>query len=279
MWLKRGTIIACAFTVAGCAGKAPVPDTGALRGADIVILGEVHDNPHHHRSQAALIIELAPTAVAFEMLSPGQATIANNTAARGRELRDDLEWDSSGWPEWDLYQPVFEAVGDVPIYGMALGETELSRGVSEGAAAIFGTDAEKFGLTAALPEAEQAAREAHQHVVHCNMLPESMLPGMVEAQRLRDAAFARTALQALRENGGPVVVVTGSGHARTDWGMPAALRAAAPAVRVASLGQLEEEPEQSPPFDSWMVTEPAQRKDPCETFTTIRGADEAQGEL
>ena len=46
------------------------------------------------------------------------------------------------------------------------------------------------------------------------MLPEAMLPGMVAVQRVWDAAFARTALQALEETRRP-----GRGH-RGAMAMP-----------------------------------------------------------
>jgi hypothetical protein len=52
----------------------------------------------------------------------------------------------------------------------------------------------------ALPTAEQALREAGSFAAHCDALPaDMMLPGMVEAQRLRDAvAGARRACGAGR---------------------------------------------------------------------------------
>jgi uncharacterized iron-regulated protein len=239
----------------------------SLMGADIVILGEVHDNAEHHRNQARLLRDLRPRAVLFEMLSPQQAEILNAQDDRDEGLREALDWDNSGWPNWSLYQPVFAALGDTPGYGMALPRATVSAAVTDGAAGVFGGDAENFGLTEALDARQQQAREAHQQAVHCNALPPSLLPGMVEAQRLRDAAFARSTLQALRDTGGPVVVITGSGHARTDWGMPVALRYAQPTVRVVSLGQLEEPSDGMPPFDVWLITEPAEREDPCAGFS------------
>ncbi len=257
---------ALASSLASCASQDVSAVAPVLAGADIVILGEVHDNPTHHHNQAALIIDLAPAAVAFEMLSPAQAAIVNRHRDRGDVLRDALDWGSSGWPDWSLYQPVFAALGDTPAYGMALPYEEVSRAVNEGAAAVFGDEAGRFGLDTPLPVAQQQARESHQQESHCNMLPESILGGMVEAQRLRDAAFSRTTLQALAERGGPVVVVTGTGHARADWGMPAVLQVAAPAVKVASLGQFEAAPDTSAPFDTWLVATPAPRDDPCAAF-------------
>lgn len=60
---------------------------------------------------------------------------------------------------------------------------------------------------------------------------------------------------------------TGSGHARTDWGMPVALQRAAPSARIVSLGQLEAEPEGAPPYDTWLMAAPALRDDPCTGFS------------
>jgi uncharacterized iron-regulated protein len=147
---------------------------------------------------------------------------------------------------------------------MALPGETVNAAVGKGAAAMFDGDAKRFGLSQPLSAVEQSARESHQQAAHCGMLPLSLLPGMVEAQRLRDAAFARSALQALEDTGGPVVVITGSGHARIDWGMPAALRHAAPERRIVSVGQLEAPVEGAEPFDYWLVAEPVPRDDPCE---------------
>jgi uncharacterized iron-regulated protein len=240
----------------------------ALAKADIAILGEVHDNAQHHRNQAWVIRELSPAAVVFEMLSPEQAKIVNTTSDRGDALRDALDWSNSGWPSWDLYQPVFAAItAEVVVYGMALPRESLSAAVKKGAADVFGAGGSDYGLTEPLPASQQQAREALQQSAHCNMLPESLLPGMVEGQRLRDAAFAQKALQAFEQTGGPVIVITGTGHARSDWGMPVALGRASPNTQVVSLGQLEESPLSAPPYDLWLVTRPAPREDPCEGFS------------
>ncbi len=39
-----------------------------LSDADVVILGEIHDNPEHHENQAWVVRELAPGALVVEML-------------------------------------------------------------------------------------------------------------------------------------------------------------------------------------------------------------------
>ncbi|GGH49703.1 hypothetical protein GVY41_05850 [Frigidibacter albus] len=245
------------------------PDALADLRADVVILGEVHDNPVHHAHQAQAVTALAPAALVFEMLTPEQAAAVTD-ANRGdaAALGAALDWEASGWPDFTMYHPIFTAAPEAKIYGAALPRDEVRRSVTEGAAVILGADAERFGLTSPLPAAEQAAREADQMAAHCNAMPAEMMPGMVEAQRLRDASLARAAVQATAETGGPVAVIAGSGHARRDWGIPAALALAAPELSVLSVGQIEAEGDVEPgqPFDVWLVTEPTPREDPCAAF-------------
>ena len=263
-------LVAAAVVSATAARASEIADLGAFDagGAEVVILGEVHDNALHHEAQAELVARLRPTAVVYEMLTPAQASLvrALGTGIGEAALSDALDWENSGWPDFAMYFPVLEAGGDAAVYGAALPREDVRASVSEGAAAIFGEGAARFGLDQPLPEEEQALRETGQAESHCNALPEDLLPGFVEAQRLRDAHFALVALTALEETGGPVVVITGNGHARTDWGMPAALRVAAPEVRVLAFGQLEAAPEGAPPYDLWHVTAPPEREDPCAVF-------------
>jgi len=265
--LRKTSLVALALWV-GAAAQARQIEPAALTTlppADVVILGEVHDNPVHHANQAAALRAIVPAAVVFEMLTPAQAAIAQARDRVGAALGVAMDWETSGWPSFSLYEPVFEALGTARIYGMAVPRDRLSAAFEDGPAAAFGADAARFDLDRPLPPAEQAAREAMQAAAHCDALPPAMLPGMVAAQRLRDAAFADTVLTALAETGGPVAVITGTGHARIDWGMPAALRRAASDLRVLSIGQLEDHGDlpDAPPFDLWLVTAPAERSDPC----------------
>jgi hypothetical protein len=251
----------------GGASAIDATDLYALPRADVVVLGEVHDNPVHHAHQAIAIEAVAPSAVVFEMLSPDQAGRVTPRLARSAEaLGAILGWEASGWPDIAIYHPVFVAAGEAAIRGGAAPMDDVRRATREGAAAAFGPDAARFGIDAPLPEAEQALREAGQLMAHCNALPAEALGGMVEAQRLRDAWLARAALEAVEQTGGPVVVITGNGHARADWGVPRMLAAAAPELEVLTVGQFEEAAEARPPYDLWLVTEAVARPDPCAAF-------------
>ena len=237
-----------------------------LPDADVVILGEVHDNPAHHQHQAAVIRALRPTAVIWEMLTADQAARMPEDRRDPVAVAQALAWDGTGWPDFALYQPIVEAAGRAAHYGAGVPRVQARRAFAEGAAAVFGRDALVFGLHTDLAASEQAQREALQFDAHCQAMPLDMMSGMVEAQRLRDASLAHATILALRDSGGPVVVITGNGHARTDWGVPAILRQADPDVRVVSVGQLEGSAGDAEPWDFWIITEPHPRGDPCAAF-------------
>ena len=253
---------------AAAAAESAEPDRlDALPAADVVILGEVHDNPRHHAHQARAVAALSPAALVFEMLTPEQAArVTPELLSDEAALREALGWDETGWPDFAMYYPIFAAAPAARIYGAAVPRAAL-RGIVTGEAPLP-DDSLRFGLDRPLPAEQQRRREAMQMSAHCDALPEELLPGMVRAQRVRDAALARAALAALDETGGPVAVITGNGHARTDWGVPSKIALAAPDVSVLSLGQLEAPPEDgAAPYDLWLVTEPAERPDPCEAFS------------
>ena len=95
---------------------------------------------------------------------------------------------------------------------------------------------------------------------------EAMLPGMVRVQRLRDAMLARAALRAMAETGGPVVVITGNGHARRDWGMPAVLARVAPELALHVIGQTEDGLPLPGGFDELLSSPAPVRDDPCKAL-------------
>ena len=232
----------------------------------MVFVGEVHDNPAHHEAQAAFARALEPRALVFEMIRPEDAHRVAELRGDPEALAEALDWANSGWPEFHWYYQIIAAAPEALVLGAQLPRHASRAAVTDGAAQVFGAAAADYGLIDALPEDQQKVREARQAEAHCDMLPEDLLPGMVEVQRLRDAMLARAALEGLAAPGdGPVLVITGNGHAQSDWGAPAALSLAAPEVTVYSYAQLETPPEAAP-FDAWRVTDPVERPDPCDAF-------------
>lgn len=263
----------------------------ALATADVAILGETHDNPDHHAAQAWLVARMAPGALAFEMLPPSvEAPLARARAAGADQqaLAQATGWESLGWPDFAMYAPIFLAAPDAPVTGGAVPSpairAAIEQGAEEGARQALGAASRRYGLGDPLPRDQAAAATADQVAGHCGAIPEAMAAKMVEAQRLRDAAFADATLRARAyADGGKVVLIAGSGHARQDRAVPAKLRAAEPALRVATLALIEVaaaedwrayggSASETPPFDYLWFTARPDREDPCAAFLRSRSA-------
>ncbi|HUF87230.1 MAG TPA: ChaN family lipoprotein [Thermohalobaculum sp.] len=287
-------ILAClalAFTAA-CAlpgGEAAHPIIGpggarlseaelveALGAAQVVVLGEVHDNAVHHARQARLVRALGPAGLAFEMVPEGsEEGIAVFRAQGGApaEIGPAIGWERLGWPDWALYSPVFEAAPDAYIAGGGPARAEIRVAVAKGAAAAWGAGSDAVGLDSP-PDAETRRRlEDEMIAAHCDRIARLTARAMLEAQRFKDARLAEAALRALERGGGRAILVTGNGHARTDRGAPAYLRSLAPGIAVASVGMIELPLGADPlaqarglPFDYVWFSDPHRRGDPCEGF-------------
>ena len=257
------SLVSLAALVAAPLVAGPLADASA----QIYVLGEVHDNPEHHREQAQAVADLAPRALVFEMLTPAQAKNAPDAAPDDPDaLAEALDWEGSGWPDFAMYHPIFTAAPDAAIYGAAVPREETRRAMQVGVTRAFGSGAELYGLAHEIDTEQLAQRLNLQMDAHCGALPLNLLPEMVELQRLRDAVLARAALTALEQTGGPVAVLTGNGHARKDWGVPSYVSKVAPEITVFSLGQGEDGGVPDGGFDMVLDAPAVERDDPCAVF-------------
>ncbi|MBI5164765.1 MAG: ChaN family lipoprotein [Magnetospirillum sp.] len=231
--------------------------------ADVVLLGETHDNPDHHALQAWLLRRLIAAgrrpSVAFEMIDETQApTLTGHLAAHPGDaagLGPALKWQNSGWPDWAHYRPIAEAA---LAAGMPLLPANLGRDATRAAA--------KAGAPGLEP-AVAAAMAAEIKDSHCGMLPDKAVPAMVAVQWARDAAMAKS-LAAGLERQGSAVLIAGSGHVRRDRAVPRHLGGR----RILAVAFVEVRPgmvspaEEDLPFDAVWFTPRAERSDPCEAF-------------
>lgn len=229
--------------------------------AQIVILGERHDNPIHHETQAEIVRVLAPAGLAFEMIQRAEEEAVN----KGRSA-----WENENWSNWDDYRQILEAAPNARITGGGVDRDMLRSSVKNGAALAWGAEGARYRLLDQLPMAVTEAMIEEQRIAHCDGLPKPMLPGMVEAQQLRDAFFADAVLRLVEDGHAPAVLITGNGHARTDRGSPMYLRRAAPLVSVVSVGIVEADGATDIPYDFVIYTEVHDREDPCEAFLKSR---------
>ncbi len=287
---KDHPLVGRTFDVA--AGRAVgAGDLGAaaLR-ADVVLLGEQHDNADHHRLQAAVLRDLVEAgrrpAVAFEQLDledqPAVDAVlrergAADAATLATRLADRVEWKKSGWPPFDDYRAVFEVAlaADLDIRAANLSRQAMSHVLSHSTPGGLRTSgaAPRVELTAA----QRAILAAEIEASHCGYANERMVAAMIDAQQRRDDAMARVVDQASTPGG--AVLVAGFGHARRDLGVPLYLLERAPGLRVVSIGFLEVIPGLTTapeyagalgverlPFDYVVFTPRADDEDPCEKF-------------
>lgn len=235
--------------------------------ADVVLLGEVHDNPAHHEIQHDVLARLQPKAVVWEMLTGLEADrISSALIHQPEQMEKVLEWAESGWPAFAMYHQVFLAAPDARIFGGEVPREAALAVMQGGVAVAFGADAARYGLNVNLADDELAARQELQFAAHCEAIPRDRLSAMVGIQRLRDAVLAREVLVALEETGGPVAVITGNGHARKDWGIQVYLDRVQPGLEVFALGQ-SEDGQISGVFDAVLDSPAVEREDPCKAFT------------
>ncbi len=255
----------------------PVPVAellGRVGSADLVLLGEVHDNPVAHAVRGALLRAFAASrpAVVFEQFAAGEGPIA--PPAPGESLTVWLDrngFDRRGW-RWPLHEPVVSAALAVAraIWGSNVPRAALGPVVAGGVDSAPGPLREIIAR-APLDSASQAALDTDLVVGHCRQLPPEMIPGMRAAQEVRDAAMTRALLAAAAD--GPAWLIAGNGHVRKDIAVPRILASVAPAKRTLVVGLLEREEDGSPPaaadrtpYDLAIVIPRAARPDPCAQF-------------
>jgi uncharacterized iron-regulated protein len=287
MWWRRGIALVLVGFFAGCVARPGAIQLGAwqapeghahplvgriwdvkakrfiasdrvvarLVAARYVLLGERHDNPDHHRVQAALVRALLAAgrrpAVAFEMFTADDApALARQLAVAPRDaagLARAVDWKRTGWPDWAYYEPIAQAAldRDLPIVAANLAPATV-RALARGNPGVLAADfIARYALDRPLPDGAQAALTAEIRDAHCGHLPAARVEGMVLAQRARDAMLAESMLTAARDG---VVLIAGNGHARSDRGVPMYLRAREPESTIATVAPLEVR-------DSW--TQPA----------------------
>jgi uncharacterized iron-regulated protein len=246
-----------------------------------VLLGEVHDNAEHHRLHrdllAALIRDGRRPAIAMEQFDrehqPALQRVQNESAPTPESLKTAGRVDAKGW-NWSYYEPIVRLALDhrLPIVAANLSRADAFRVSSEGAAAVLGVAAvSALHLEQPLPD---TARRKLEQVIddgHCGEAPRNILPGMVAAQRARDAIMADT-LQARA----PAVLIAGNGHVRRDFGVPHYLAQYPHGDDVLVVGFIETDAAKAEPtdyvaagapeYDYLVFTERSARPDPCKTL-------------
>ncbi len=267
---------------------ALMSDWLGARLSGVMIVGETHDNPLHHELQADLLrSDPVPVAddkagVVFEQFRADQQPVFDKIAAEPtpptlEEFKRVTNWEKSGWQQYK-YDPLLQAAIDLrlPLYAGDVPREAIMKVAKEGPEALPADERARLKLDTPLGAKLDEASLIEIEENHCGLMPKEALKPMAFAQRYRDAHLADATLKAVGKHGS-AVLITGTGHARTDRGVPWYIRQRAPDRKVVSVMLTEVEdgktdpetyvprgPDGKPAADYIIFTPRADRPDPCE---------------
>ena len=237
--------------------------------ADVVFLGEIHDDPTGHALELAVLSGLAdraagrPVVLAMEMFEADVQTVLDEYLAGRISERDFLEA-ARPWQNYPDYRPLVElakargmrvVASNAPVRYVRM----LSRGDS-----LVGLSPEALAWLPPLPAApasEAMAAAFSEAMGGMSGHGSPSLAGMTAAQNLRDASMAYRTAQALGAPGRPLVVhVNGGFHTAGGRGVPEHLARFAPAaktflVAIEPVADVDAAPAVPPDTDAVIQTE------------------------
>jgi uncharacterized iron-regulated protein len=203
--------------------------------AEVLIFGEVHDQPDQQRQVADEVQRLAAAgrlaAVVLEMAEAPHSSAGLPRDATPQQVQQALQW--RGWP-WERYAAVaMNAVrAGVPVLGGNLPREQMRAAAGDAA------------LDDLLPAPQRELLATQVRDGHCGLLAEARVPGMVRIQIARDQSLANTVAQAARDapRGQTVLMLAGAQHASRDRGVPRHLARIDPALplHVVMFGRLSD---------------------------------------
>ena len=235
--------------------------------ADVLLLGEQHDAAEHQQIEQDVITTLASrgvlAAVMLEMADVGVSTAKLHPSSNDERVRLALSWSDQSWP-WAAYGPAVMAAvrAGVPVVGANLPRTAMKASMADSK------------LDVQLPGPALKAQQQLIRIGHCDLLPEGQITPMTRIQIAKDISMANTVAQAAVP-GKVVVLLSGSGHANRQLGVPQHLPAALNVKAVRLLAG--DGAQQDPAFDAVWTTPAVPAVDYCEGMEkALKGGQGAQ---
>lgn len=256
-----------------------------IAAADLLLLGETHDNPQHHALQLKLLQARLGSgvrpALLFEQYDRERQTTLD--AALEKTPADAaLEAAAAllkGW-NWKFYKPLLAEALEyrLPVYAANFSREQARPVIRQGFSAYDAAELKRLAVDAVWTDRHQQYLAGLIEETHCGQIDAAMREGLVRGQRLRDAVMADVAAAAVSQGRGAIGIV-GRGHARRDTGMPLYLTARYPQIRIYSIGLVEVSPGLDAPeayeqarasdgvlYDAMWFTARVERPDPCASF-------------
>ncbi|MDI7260957.1 MAG: ChaN family lipoprotein [Thermodesulfobacteriota bacterium] len=204
--------------------------SGHLHGAQVIFLGESHDQIEHHQIQVRFLKDLVTkgkdVAIAMEMFERSQQPILDMWSKgllTEEEFLKEVQWDTTWSMDYQLYKGILDEAKSHHLKVVALNvQRDLVRKVAQN-----GIEKLPPEDKAKLPEIGLIDKE---HLAYIKSIYKGHHGGSAEhfrhfyqAQCLWDEGMAETLSQFLKSpegTGKTVVVIAGSGHIVFDFGIP-----------------------------------------------------------
>ncbi len=248
-----------------------------LAAADVVYLGEKHDNAGHHRAQLEILQGLLERgvrpAIGFEFFDSSQtgllmqyvdgkrSAMAMRHGSKGpsaeERLRRQLGWAERPDEEWNYY---FQLVELAKEHKLAVFGADLPRGSSlrlsrSGREALNGVES---GLLADTGFEDEAYRELMFEKfteAHCGWGEPALLERLYQTWVARNDRMARSITEMRKEDSErPVIMILGKGHTEHGMGVFERVAHLNPGIRQVNLG-LSEIAIEAQPFEVYLRTD------------------------
>jgi uncharacterized iron-regulated protein len=188
--------------------------------SQVFLVGEHHDNPHHHANQLAVIREIhekaeKPLAIGLEMFETGYQTQLDQWVAGNLSLDDFVKIYYENWDQaWILYRDIFLYAREhqIPLLGLNVPRKVVRKVAQKGFGSLTSTDMLELpkGITCDVtPPYENFIKKVFGWHGEKN----NSFTNFCEAQVLWDTAMAINILKFHEQNHGTkLVVLAGDGH-------------------------------------------------------------------
>ncbi|NOU00553.1 MAG: ChaN family lipoprotein [Gallionella sp.] len=214
-----------------------------IKAANILLLGEVHDNRLHQEYQLKLLKAQLdsgsrPSLMMEQFDSENQASLDASLSNTNRDDAFSRAADLIKFGDWKLYAPLLSAAVDykLPIIAANIANLQLQPVMRQGFDAYDPADLKRIKINEVWSEDRDNYLSQHIEGTHCGQISPQWRAGLVRGQRLRDALMVDAAVPSF---GRGIVAIVGRNHARRDIGLPLYFSVRRPSTRMLSIGLVE----------------------------------------
>jgi len=271
--------------------------------ADIVYLGENHDNADHHQNQLRIIKDLVDKGkkprLGFEFFSVDQTGYLMSfvsqkeskhpvkvTREKEDQLRKDLGWQDRPDSVWQFYFRFvdFAAKNGLTVFGADVPKGILDRVTWNGIDQLTAVEKDFLKPSGFEDSAYRDLMFDKFKAAHCGYAHEKMMEKMYQTWLVRNDVMAYSIAEMFKENNQePVVVILGKGHVEHNMAVFERVKTSIPTIKQLNLGFLEISIEPSkleeyflsekvgertflPSHEFVWFTQRASYEDPCKKF-------------